>query len=509
MLRNLLLNLKESVQSVLPITIIVLLLHFTISPMPLNTLLIFLLGSLLLVLGMSIFTLGADMAIMPMGDLIGANLVESRNLFLFIIGSFILGVFVTIAEPDLQVLAKQVPAVPDIVLVLFVAFGVGIFLVLALLRILFQVRLRTLLLIAYSLVFLIASFTSKDYLAVAFDSGGVTTGPITVPFILALGTGVSAVRSNESAEEDSFGLCGICSIGPVIAVLIMGMFFDSSNVSYGLEPIEGVSSIGQFFRLLGHQLFAFTKEVLIALTPVVIIFLLLQIIKLKLPRKQMIKIGIGILYTLIGLTLFLTGINIGFMPAGTYLGNAIGSLSYNYILIPLSILIGFFVVSAEPAVHVLNKQVEDITSGAISKKMMMAGLSIGVGGALALSMVRIIAGISIWYFILPGYLIALILSFYVPNLFTAIAFDSGGVASGTMAAAFLLPFATGVSDALGGSAMLDAFGIIALIAMMPLVTVQIIGLIYKIKMKHTIDIEHESVTIIDTVRDDDNDIIEF
>ena len=289
----------------------------------------------------------------------------------------------------------------------------------------------------------------------------------------------------------------------------MGMFFDSSNVSYGLEPIEGVSSIGQFFRLLRHQLFAFTKEVLIALTPVVIIFLLLQIIKLKLPRKQMIKIGIGILYTLIGLTLFLTGINIGFMPAGTYLGNAIGSLSYNYILIPLSILIGFFVVSAEPAVHVLNKQVEDITSGAISKKMMMAGLSIGVGGALALSMVRIIAGISIWYFILPGYLIALILSFYVPNLFTAIAFDSGGVASGTMAAAFLLPFATGVSDALGGSAMLDAFGIIALIAMMPLVTVQIIGLIYKIKMKHTIDIEHESVTIIDTVRDDDNDIIEF
>lgn len=507
MLRNLLLNIKESAQSVLPITFIVILLHVTIASMPISTLVMFLVGSVLLIVGMSIFAIGADMSIMPMGDLIGSKLVELRNLALFIVASFILGVFVTVAEPDLQVLAKQVPAVPDITLVLFVAFGVGFFLVLALLRVLFQLSLRTLLLIAYGAVFLIAAFTSQDYLAVAFDSGGVTTGPITVPFILALGSGVSAVRSSKSAEEDSFGLCGICSIGPVIAVLIMGMFYDSSEVSYGLEPVKNASNFGEFIRLLGSEMNGMLKEVMIALLPVVVIFLILQIVKIKLPKKQLIKIGIGVIYTIIGLTLFLSGINIGFMPAGAYIGEAIGRLSYNWILVPLSIMIGFFVVAAEPAVHVLNKQVEDITSGGISRKMMMAGLSIGVGIALALSMIRIMAGISIWYFILPGYIISLGLSFYVPKLFTAIAFDSGGVASGTMAAAFLLPFSTGVSEALGGNAMLDAFGIIALVAMMPLVTVQIIGFIYNMKMKHSIQLETEAA--IQSEEDADNDIIEF
>ncbi len=489
MRRNMYEKLKESAQSVLPISVIVILLHLTIAHLPFGTVMLFVTGTILLILGMSIFTLGADMAIMLMGEIIGAKLVEARKLWVLIIGSFVLGISVTVAEPDLQVLAKQVPAVPDMVLIAAVAFGVGIFLVLALLRVLFQIRITYILIVMYALVFIVASFTAPDYLAVAFDSGGVTTGPITVPFILALGTGVSAVRSGVSAEEDSFGLCGICSIGPILAVLVLGMFYDSSNISYGFETVDTVKTLTELLRLYGNGLFMFFKEVSTALIPVVIIFGSYQFIKLRLPKSQVIKIIIGLVYTLVGLTIFLTGVNIGFMPVGTYLGKVIGGLSYNWILIPLSILIGFFVVAAEPAVHVLNKQVEEITDGAISKRMMMTGLSVGVALALALAMIRIMTGISIWFFLVPGYAVALILAMFVPKIFTAIAFDSGGVASGTMAAAFLLPFAIGVSDAIGGNAMTDAFGIVAMVAMMPLITVQLMGFLYNIKMRHAKDIE--------------------
>lgn len=507
--RSLIEKFKEAIISVLPITIIVMLLHFTIAPMPFGTVMLFITGTILLVIGMGIFTLGADMAIMPIGEFIGSSLVKSRKLLILVVGSFILGVAVTVAEPDLQVLAKQVPAVPDIILLASVAIGVGVFLVIALLRIVFKMKLSHILIIMYSIVFIVASFTAPDYLAVAFDSGGVTTGPITVPFILALGMGVSAVRSSKNAEEDSFGLCGICSIGPIIAVLIMGIFFDSSGGGYGFETVSTVNNLAELFALYRDGIFMFFKEVAIAFSPIIIIFGTYNIFYLKLPKRQIIKIAVGIIYTILGLTIFLTGVNIGFMPAGTYLGNSIASLTYNWILIPLSVLIGFFVVTAEPAVHVLNKQVEDITSGAISKKMMMTGLSLGVGIALALAMIRIMTGVSIWFFLLPGYIIALAMTFFVPRIFTAIAFDSGGVASGTMAATFLLPFAIGVSSALGGNAMTDAFGIIAMVAMMPLVTVQIMGVIYNIKMnrsKAEFDYEDNNTEAEDQ---EDFDIIEY
>lgn len=505
MIRNLLEKLKESAQAVLPISIIILLLHFTIAPMPVGTLVLFITGTILLIFGMGVFTLGSDMAIMPIGEIIGSKLVESRKMSLLIVGSFILGIVVTIAEPDLQVLAKQIPSVPDMVLVGSVAIGVGIFLVIALLRILFKIKLSHMLVAMYGLVLIIAIFTSPDYLPVAFDSGGVTTGPITVPFILALGMGVSAVNAGKSAEEDSFGLCGLCSIGPIMAVLVMGMFYDASDVSHGFQTTSTVNSLGELVDLYSGGILLFAKEVILALLPIMVIFAIYQLLKLKLPKRKLIKIAVGIVYTIVGLTIFLTGVNIGFMPAGTYLGESIASLSYNWILIPLSVIIGFFVVAAEPAVHVLNKQVEDITSGAISRKMMMSGLSIGVGIALALTMVRIMTGINIVFFLLPGYIIVLLLTFFVPNIFIGIAFDSGGVASGTMAAVFLLPFAIGVSNALGGNAMTDAFGIVAMVAMMPVVTVQLMGFIYNIKMRHISDIEK----IEENNKEDDVEIIEY
>ena len=486
---DLLEKLKEAAQSVLPVSAIVLALHFTISPLPFWSFMLFLTGTFLLIIGMSIFTMGADIAMMPIGEAIGAELTKSKNLWLIVGAAFILGVVVTIAEPDLQVLTKQVPAVPDMVLVSSVAFGVGVFLVLALLRILFQFSLSYMFIISYVILFIVAALTAPDFLAVGFDSGGVTTGPITVPFILALGAGISAVRGGKSSEEDSFGLCSLCSIGPVLAVLVMGMFFDASGSGFAFEPNASVNNLGELLASYRLGFVLLFQEVLTILLPIVVIFILFQFIRLKLSKTKLIRILIGIVYTLIGLSIFLTGVNIGFMPAGTYIGKEIATLPYNWILIPLSAIIGFFVVYAEPAVHVLNKQVEDITSGSISKKMMMTGLSLGTSVALILSVVRILTEISIWYFLLPGYLLALGLTFFTPKLFTAIAFDSGGVAAGTMTAAFLLPFAVGICEAVGGNVMTDAFGIIAMVAMMPLITIQVVGVIYNMKLMHNQNLE--------------------
>ncbi|MFO7322168.1 MAG: DUF1538 domain-containing protein [Chloroflexota bacterium] len=505
MQRNLLEKLKESAQSVLPVCFIVLALHVLVAPLPSNTLLLFLIGAVLLLAGMTIFALGVEMAIMPMGDHIGSGLIQSRNIWFLVAASFILGAAVTAAEPDLHVLANQIPTVPTIVVVLIVAIGGGAFLVIALLRILLQIRLSWLLTLLYALVFVAAILAAPDYLAVAFDSGGVTTGPVTVPLILALGGGVAAVRGSRSAEADSFGLLGISSIGPIIAVLIMGLFFDSSVAEYGMEPLPTAGTLAEGFQLYAGELMRSAQEISVSLAPIVVIFGVYQVLRLHLPPSQIIRMVVGIVYTMFGLTLFLAGVNIGFLPAGTALGSTIGAFSNNWILIPIGFIIGFVVVAAEPAVLVLNKQVEEITSGAISRNMMMASLSVGVGLALVMALARILMGTSIWFFLLPGYAVALALTFFVPEMFTAIAFDSGGVAAGTMAAAFLLPFTIGVSEAVGGNLLTDAFGIIGLIAMMPLVTVQILGMLYTIRLRQ---VQLEMPEEVETV-EPEIDIIEF
>ena len=478
-------KLRESAQSVLPVSLIVLVLHMTLAPLPLGTLALSLCGTALLIVGMSIFTLGADLAMMPMGEAIGAELTKSRKLWLIILSGFILGVVVTIAEPDLQVLTKQVPAVPDMVLVGAVATGVGVFFVLALLRILFHAPISVLFVVSYALVFVAAAIFSPDFLAVAFDSGGVTTGPITVPFILALGAGIATVRGGSTSEEDSFGLCALCSIGPVFAVLFMGMFYSASGSGHAFATANSVGSMGELVRVFVQGFGGFFREVLTVLLPIIVIFGLYQVVRLKLSRTALIRIGIGILYTLVGLSIFLTGVNIGFMPAGQMLGTKLAQLPYNWILLPLSAVLGFAVVFAEPAVHLLTQQIEDITSGTISRRMMMLGLAVGVSIALVLSVLRVLLRINIWWMLAPGYIVALALTLFAPKLFTAIAFDSGGVASGTMTAAFLLPFAVGICKAVGGNIMTDAFGIIAMVAMMPLITIQILGIMYGIKMRRS------------------------
>ena len=479
--KNLLEKLKESLGAVLPIIGIVLVLCFSIAPIPNSVLMTFVVGAVLLIIGMMFFTLGAEMAMTPMGERIGTKLTNTRKISVVIVLCFILGFIITISEPDLQVLAEQVPSIPNYTLIIAVATGVGIFLVAAVLRMLFGIPLAYMLLILYPIIFILASIVPQDFLTVAFDSGGVTTGPMTVPFIMALGIGFSAVRSDKHAENDSFGLVALCSVGPILAVLLLGLLYHPGESGYEQTMIVKTDNSVEMWQLFQEGLPYYMKEMLISLLPIILFFFIFQIVSLHLHKKTLVKIIIGIIYTYIGLVLFLTGVNVGFMPAGNYLGQVIAGLSYPWIIVPIGMLIGYFIVKAEPAVYVLTEQVEELTSGAISAKAMGMSLSIGVALSLGLAMVRVLTGISILWFLLPGYAVALGLTFSVPKIFTAIAFDSGGVASGPMTATFLLPFSMGACEALGGNVVTDAFGVVAMVAMTPLITIQILGLIYQIQ----------------------------
>ena len=477
-------KLKEAAASVLPVTAIVAVLCLALVRVDVGLMLSFLLGSGLLILGMGLFTLGAELSMSRIGNLIGAKMTKSRKLWFILAVSFLLGVAITMAEPDLQVLATNVPAIDKTVLIVTVSVGVGLFLMLCMVRILFSVSLRLLLIVFYALLFLGAFLSDAGFLSVAFDSGGVTTGPMTVPFIMALGVGVASIRSDENAKADSFGLVGLCSIGPILSVLLLGAIYKTQPAQGESGTVSGVATTVELGKDYLHALPEYLWEVTMALLPIVVFFLIFQVISLKLRKLPFMRIVIGILYTYLGLVLFLTGVNVGFSPLGYALGAALAEGWKVYLLAPLAMLMGWFIINAEPAVHTLNKQVEELSAGAISAKAMGMSLSIAVSAAGGLAMLRVITGISIMYFLVPGYLIALALSFFVPRTFTAIAFDSGGVASGPLTATFMLPFATGACEALGGNVMTDAFGLVALVAMMPLITVQVMGAIYVVKSRH-------------------------
>ena len=476
-------KLREAAASVLPISLIVLAICFVLVPVDTGLMLSFVLATAMLILGMGLFTLGAEMSMSKIGNYMGAKLTKSRKLGLILIVSFLLGVAITVAEPDLQVLAANVPEIDKTVLILTVSVGVGIFLMLCMVRILFGISLRLLLIVFYVLVFLAAFLSDQGILAVAFDSGGVTTGPMTVPFIMALGVGVASIRSDENAKADSFGLVGLCSIGPIASVLLLGAIYKTQPAQAESETAAAITNTVALGRDYLHAFPEYLKEVTLALLPIVVFFLIFQIVSLRLRRLPFLRVMVGILYTYAGLVLFLTGVNVGFSPVGYALGAALTEGWKLWLLIPLAMLMGWFIINAEPAVHVLNKQVEELSAGAISSKAMGMSLSIAVAAAMGLAMVRVLTGISILWFVLPGYIIALGLSFFVPSIFTAIAFDSGGVASGPLTATFMLPFAMGATTALGGNVMTDAFGLVALVAMMPLIVVQVMGAIYVVKTR--------------------------
>ena len=469
---------REALTSVLPITGIVLLLSVTLVPMEIGTLALFLTGAVLLIIGMGFFRLGAEMAMTPLGQGVGKRLMKKKNLLIIVAVCFLMGAIITISEPDLQVLADQVASIPNQVLIYTVAVGVGIFTAIAALRILFRISLSKLLICLYVLLFILSAFTPSDFIAVAFDSGGVTTGPMTVPFIMALGVGLSAARSDKDGTSDSFGLVALCSVGPIMMVMLLGIFYHPSDAVY--TPVEVTEVITtqdvakEFVLYLPH----YAREVLQSMLPIIGVFILFQILTRNYHKRQILRMAVGFAYTIFGLILFLTGVNVGFTPVGNLLGSNLTQGNMKWLLLPMGMVVGYYIVKAEPAVQVLNDQVEELTGGMISHRMMNIALSGGVACAVTLAMVRVLTGISIYWSIRPGYLLALILSRIVPNVFVGIAFDSGGVASGPMTSTFLLPLAMGACTALGGNVVTDAFGIVALVALAPLIAIQIMGLIY-------------------------------
>ena len=499
-------KIMESLSSVMPITLIVLVLSVTIAPLPVGTLVMFLAGSVLLIVGMALFSLGTDVSMIPMGDGIGAQLPKTKRLSIVIGITLLIGILITLAEPDLQVLAEQVPSIPNQVLIWTVAVGVGMFFVIAMLRTLFRIRLANLLILFYAAVFVLSAFVPREFLSVAFDSGGVTTGPITVPFIMALGIGLASIRGDSGAQDDSFGLVALCSIGPILAVLLLGIFYSGGDPSYTQVSVPAVETTQEVALEFVHEAPDYIREVCSALFPIIVFCAVFQLVFRRFRRLQLQKIGIGFVYTFVGLAMFLTGANVGFLPVGHYLGQQLGGGSHGWVLIPIGMLIGYFLVTAEPAVHVLNKQVETITNGAISQRAMMLSLSIGVACSVGMSMLRVLTGISIYWMLIPGYAIALVLTFFVPKIITGIAFDSGGVASGPMTTTFLLPFAMGACEAMGGNVLTDAFGIVAMVAMTPLITIQILGILYSRKKKNVV--EPETVTAADTEDEDEIIVLE-
>ena len=465
-------KLKESFASVLPVTLIVLVLSFT-------PLVDFCICAVFLVIGIGLFNLGADLAMTPMGEHVGSGLTKSRKLLLLLSVCFVMGVLITVAEPDLSVLAEQVKnAVEPMLLIVTVGIGVGFFLLLAIVKVVWKKDLSTIIIFFYMALFMLGmlmlTFGKEQFVPLAFDSGGVTTGPITVPFIMALGVGVAGAIGGKRANENSFGLIALCSIGPIIA--LMGLvLFAKGNLTYELSPASYSidASLGHnFFPTVG----AVAKEVLVALGLIVVFFLALQFVALRLSKAKLVQMSFGICYTFVGLVIFLTAVTVGFMPVGFELGCNLAKMPR--ALVVSGFIIGMVVVLAEPAVHVLNKQVEDITGGLVSKRSMLIALSVGVGLSIGLSMIRIIIGFPIIYYLIPGYFLSLALSFFVPKLYTAIAFDSGGVASGPLTSSFILPLAIGACSVIhdGGDSILSyAFGIVAMVAMTPLITIQVMG----------------------------------
>lgn len=474
-------KIRESLSAVLPITGIVLMLSIFLIPMELGSVVMFLTGALMLIVGMGFFQLGAEMAMTPLGEGVGVQISKMKKLLTVLLTGFLMGVIITVSEPDLQVLAGQVPSVPNMVLIMTVAVGVGLFLALAIVRIRYKISLSMLLIVCYLALILVSMFVPKEFLAVAFDSGGVTTGPMTVPFIMAMGVGLASVRSDKNAANDSFGLVALSSVGPILAVLILGCFFKPTEAAYTLTDVATVVTTQDVARVFAQGLPLYAREVLLSLVPILWVFLIFQWLTHRYHGLQIKRIIVGFGYTYIGLVLFLCGANVGFAPVGAYLGKELAGLSLRWILVPIGALIGYYIVKAEPAIQVLNHQVEAVTNGAISVKMMNRCMQIGVATSVGLAMLRVLTGISIQWFVIPGYIIALVLSRLVPDIFIGIAFDSGGVASGPMTSTFLLPLSIGVCEALGGNLMTDAFGVVALVALTPLIAIQLMGLVYKLK----------------------------
>lgn len=480
---------KEVLLAVLPITFIVLILNFTLTPLDFHSLIRFIIGAILIIIGLSIFLFGVDLGITPIGQNMGKTIAKSNKIWIVLIAGLLLGFFISIAEPDLHILAGQVDFVTSgliskLSIVIVVSIGIGALIATGLARIVYNFPLYKLLTILYLIIFGLAIFTSPEFLAISFDASGATTGALTVPFILALALGVSMMKKDSKAsEKDSFGLVAIASTGAIIAVMIMNIIAKTDKISGNLEEAEeaSLSLFGPFL----HEFPKIAMEITIALIPILVIFLIFQKVSFKMSRRTVRKIITGLVFTFIGLVFFLVGVNAGFMDVGRAIGQSIASLDNKAYVIVVAFVLGLVTILAEPAVHVLTRQIEDVTSGYVKRSVVMFSLCIGVGLAIALSIIRIlIPELQLWHYLLPGYILAIALSYITPKLFVGIAFDSGGVASGPMTATFILAFVQGAAGAIeGADVLIDGFGMIAMVALTPLIALQVLGLIFKLKSR--------------------------
>lgn len=480
---------KEILISVIPITAIVLVLNFTLVPLEIPQLLRFLLGSLLIIFGLSIFLFGVDIGITPIGNLMGSHLIKTNKIAIVVFGGIILGFIAAIAEPDIHILAGQVDYVtsgliPRFSLVAVVSIGIGTLLSLGFSRIAYNIPMNITFTAIYAIIFALALFIPPEFLAISFDAAGAVTGAMTVPFILSLATGISAPRKDSKAsEEDSFGLVGITATGTVISVMLMSIISKPGKISGSIDISFSESDfiIRPFIRAIP----ATAVEVFIALLPLIFMLLVFQKFSFKLSKRSLGKIFKGLLYSFIGLVFFLIGVNTGFMEVGTIVGYRLASLDNKSIVVFLGFVIGLVTILAEPSAHVLTHQIEDVTSGYIKRNAVLITMCIGVGFAVALFILKIIVpGIQLWHYLFFGYAISIVLSFFVPKLFVGMAFDSGTVSSGPMTATFILAFAQGVAEAVEGANVLtDGFGAVAMVTLTPVITLQILGLIFKIKSR--------------------------
>ena len=471
-------SLLDAIKSVMPIVIVIIIISFFIG-IPNKTIMSFSISSVLLILGIAIFTTGANMSMISIGERIGNLLVKKKNKFIILAASLVVGIVITISEPDLIVLANQLTSIPNMLLIGLVALGVGVYLLIGVYRILSKLSFKTIVTFSLLLIMILLYFVPQEFISVAFDSGGVTTGAMGVPLIVAFGYGINKLRSGKDANSFSFGLCGICSLGPIIVVLILGFFFKVDNFFDVSTFINNNSIYSNLIRCLIKSF----KEIVIALLPIMGVFVISQIFDKKLTRYEFVHMSVGVILSLIGLTLFLTGVSSGFLEMGYRIGNTFASSSYKYLLIPVGMVLGYIIINLEPAVKILVKRISDMTEGSISKKLISFCLSVGVCGAIGLAITRIYFEIPLIYIVVPGYFIAATLMYYCPPIFTSIAFDSGGAASGAMTTSFLLPLCIGTCVSLERNIMTDAFGVGALVALSPIITVQILGIIYNRKSK--------------------------
>ncbi len=482
-------KLKEVLHTVLPITAIVLILHFTLTPLETHLILKFLVGTLLIIIGLSVFLLGVDVGITPIGTAIGSAIIKTNKILVVISVGFVLGFFISAAEPDLHILARQVDMVTSgqvskMGIVVAVSIGFGIMIALGFARIVYNVSLRTVFTVMYGIVFILALFSSPAFLAISFDACGAATGALAVPFILALAMGVSMPKKDSKASErDSFGLVCIASIGAILGVLIMDIASNAGEITGALEAnaLASESIIDPFIEELPKV----TRDVFLALLPILLTLFIFQIFSSGFSRRAFRKVLMGLLFAFVGLVLFMDGVNAGFMDVGSIVGYRVAMLDNKAYILIIGFILGFVTVLAEPAVHVLMHQIEDATSGYIKRSLVMVALSLGIGVAVALSVLRILVpGIQLWHYLLPSYIIAIALMYFVPELFIGIAFDSGSVASGPMTATFMLAFIQGAAEAVeGANVLVDGFGMIAMVASMPLIALQILGLVYKVKSR--------------------------